>query len=357
MTPKPDTLLTPSTLAHTLPAADAEVHLRAAQPHLVSVQEKETLLRAGVSYGTLLTPEGVPTEVQTAAYRAALIRNGERVGALLASLTAEILATYSQPVLVSLARAGTPVGCAMRRLARRWGSELPHHTLSIIRGSGIDGVALQAVRRQHPHGQLIFVDGWTGKGSIYEALVGSLPADIPTRLAVLSDPAGVALHAATHDDLLLPHAALNASVCGLLSRTFVTEEGGLHAARIEEQLRGHDHTAEYLEALDTLTTPFTLEFHLPVGPRPQRPYDRVTALAATLGVTDPHLVKPSVGEATRVFLRRQPAHLMLREAEHPDTLHLQALAEAAQVPVSIHPTLPYLAAALIAAALIHPGGS
>jgi hypothetical protein len=358
MTIKADALLTPlRPLAHTLPPADVEVHLRAAQPHLVSVQEKENLLRAGVSYGTLLTPEQVPSDVQQAAYHAALIRNGERVGALLASLTAEIVATYPQPILVSLARAGTPVGCAMRRLARRWGLELPHHTLSIIRGSGIDRAALDAVQAKHPNGQLVFVDGWTGKGSISGALRGSLPADVPTRLAVLSDPAGVALHAATHDDVLLPHAALNATVCGLLSRTFVSAEGGLHAARIEEQVRELDQTAAYLEALHALTAPFAPDFHLPLGPRPQQPQDVVTALAATLGVSDPHLVKPSVGEATRVFLRREPAHLMLREAGHPDTLHLEHLAQAARVPVSVHPTLPYLAAALIAPALIHPGGS
>ncbi|THF70267.1 hypothetical protein E7T06_08125 [Deinococcus sp. Arct2-2] len=356
MTPQPDALLTTPNhpahaLAHTLPTADVQVHLRPAEPHLVSVQEKESLLRAGVSYGTLLTPEQVPSNVQLAAYHAALTRNGERVGALLASLTAEIWATYPQPILVSLARAGTPVGCAMRRLARRWGLELPHHTLSIIRGSGIDLAALDTVRGLHPHRQLVFVDGWTGKGSIFGALKDSLPADVPTRLAVLSDPAGVALHAATHDDVLLPHAALNASVCGLLSRTFVAPEGGLHAARIEEQLRGYDQTAEYLDALDALSAPFMPDFRLPLGPRPQQPQDVVTALAATLGVTDPHLVKPSVGEATRVFLRREPAHLMLREAGHPDTLHLEHLAQAARVPVSVHPTLPYLAAALI-----HPGG-
>ncbi|MFB9994562.1 cysteine protease StiP domain-containing protein [Deinococcus oregonensis] len=356
MTPKADAFLTPFTLAHTLPAADVQVQLRAAQPQLVSVQEKEDLLRSGVSYGTLLTPEEVPSGVQAAAYREALSRNGEQVGALLASLTAEILATYSRPVLVSLARAGTPVGCAMRRLARSWGLELPHHTLSIIRGSGIDRAALDAVRGLHPHGQLIFVDGWTGKGSISGALKESLPAGIPPRLAVLSDPAGVALHAATHDDLLLPHAALNATVCGLFSRTFLTPEGGLHAARIEEQLRGYDQTVEYLDALDAFTAPFAPDFHLPAGPRPQQPSEVVTALAAALGVTNPHLVKPSVGEATRVFLRRQPAHLLLREGNHPDTLHLQALAEAVRVPVTIHPTLPYLAAALIAPALIHSGG-
>ena len=337
-------------LSHTLPPADVTLHLRPAAAPLVTLAQKEARLRAGQSYGTLLMAEAVPSEVQRRAYQGALERNGERVGQLIAALTAELLREYPRPVLVSLARAGTPVGCAMRRLARRWGAALPHHSLSIIRGVGIDAVALARVRAQHPGAQLIFVDGWTGKGSIFGTLAASLPPGVPPRLAVLSDPAGVALHAATHDDLLLPHAALNATVCGLLSRTFIPQESapGLHAACTLEALRPHDRTAEYLAALDTLSGPHGPDVRLPPSPAPQRPYDAVLEIAAGLGVHEAQLVKPGVGEATRVFLRRQPARLLLRQVTHPDTLHLRALAERVDVPVSEHPDLPYLAAALIA---------
>ncbi|WP_255807915.1 cysteine protease StiP domain-containing protein [Deinococcus sp. KNUC1210] len=173
---------------------------------------------------------------------------------------------------------------------------------------------------------------------------------------MLSDPAGVALHAATRDDLLLPHAALNATVCGLLSRTFVEAPSSLpgalppvmHAARIEESLRNDDLTVPYLAALDDLSRDYTAEFTLPPAPPPAHaPAEVVLRLAADLGVNDPHLIKPSVGEATRVFLRRQPAHLMLKDAGHPDTLHLLEFAQQAGVPVSVQAALPYLAAALI----------
>ncbi|GGR07855.1 hypothetical protein GCM10008957_20690 [Deinococcus ruber] len=343
-------------LAHTLPPHDVHVHLRAAAPRLVTVAHKEALIRAGESYGTLLTPEARPSDAQTRAYHDALSRNGERVGALVAGLTAELLRVYRAPVLVSLARGGTPVGCAVRRVARRWGFDVPHHTLSIIRGLGIDAAALAEVRRLHPAAPLIFLDGWTGKGSIFQTLRASLPTDVPPRLAVLSDPAGVALHAATRDDLLLPHAVLNATVCGLLSRTFVEAPSPLsgpvppvmHAARIEEALRNDDLTESYLNALDDLSCAYTAEFTLPAAPpRARAPAEVVLRLAADLGVNDPHLIKPSVGEATRVFLRRQPAHLLLRDAGHPDTLHLLEFAQQAGVPVSVQAALPYLAAAVI----------
>ncbi|QFP77656.1 cysteine protease StiP domain-containing protein [Deinococcus sp. AJ005] len=333
---------------HTFDPADVTVHLRPATPRLVGVAEKEALLRQGVSYGTLLTPETRPSAVQMAAYHAALTRNGPRVAELIASLTGHLLQTVPQPVLVSLARAGTPVGCAMTRFSRRRGQKLSHHTLSIIRGGGIDREALRRVQHAHPGGTLVFVDGWTGKGSIWGTLVDSLPGDVPPLLAVLSDPAGVASFAGTHDDLLLPHAALNATISGLLSRTFVDAEangGGLHGVRTEDHLRPDDVTGEYLAALDAFDTGIDLPMN--PGLRPTRPYDAVLALAAGLGVQDPHLVKPGVGEATRVFLRRQPAGLLLRDAGHPDTRHLSELARAADIPVTVHPELPYLAAALI----------
>lgn len=335
------------TLKHTLPPDDVCVLLQATQPQLVSIQEKEELIRQGVSYGELLTPEQIPNAIQTEAFLAALERNGPRMAELLAELTADLLRRYSHPILISLARAGTPVGCAMKRLARRWGMDVPHYTLSIIRGSGIDLVALNKITEAHPKAQLIFVDGWTGKGSIFTTLKESLPATIPPRLAVLSDPAGVAQHAATFDDVLLPHAALNATVCGLISRTVLTKENQLHGARIEEQLSTYDLSQKYLETLDLLCEGLSRSKTLFAGRRPHQPQAKVLELAAQLGVTDPHLVKPSVGEATRVFLRRSPAHLILRDLQHPDTQHLRELALCAEVPVTVDYQLPYLAVALI----------
>lgn len=335
------------TLKHTLPPDDVCVLLQATQPRLVSIEEKEELIRQGLSYGELLTPEQVPSRIQTEAFLTALERNGQRMAELLAALTADLLRKYSHPIFVSLARAGTPVGCAMRRLARRWGVDVPHYTLSIIRGSGIDLAALNKITKAHPSAQLIFVDGWTGKGSIFTTLKESLPHYVPLRLAVLSDPAGVAQHAATFDDVLLPHAALNATVCGLLSRTVLTGKDQLHGSRIEEQLSQHDLSQKYLETLDLLCEGLSRSQVLGPGQRPKEPQAQALALAAQLGVTDPHLVKPSVGEATRVFLRRSPAHLILRDLQHPDTQHLRHLAAAAKVPVTVSHQLSYLAVALI----------
>lgn len=339
----------------TLPPEDVTVLLDEAAPRLVSLEEKERLISQGVSYGELLSAEEVPSDLQRWTFAESLERCGPRVAALLADLAAELWQHYGErAVLVSLARGGTPVGCSLRRLARRWGTDWPHYTVSIIRGVGLDSAALSQIRQAHPGQPLVFVDGWTGKGSIFSTLSRSLPPGCPPTLAVLSDPAGVAAHAATFDDLLLPHAALNATVCGLLSRTFLPPDGGegRHAVRIEEALRPFDQTGEYLAALDSLWEPFAqapAAAPRSASPRPVRPFGAVWELAQARGVTDPHRVKPSVGEATRVFLRRRPAGLWVRDRQDADVAHLLVMADEAGVDVTEVPQLPYRAAALIGA--------
>ena len=67
-------------------------------------------------------------------------------------------------------------------------------------------------------------------------------------------------------------------------------------------------------------------------------------------ITDTNLIKPGIGEATRVLLRRVPRLLMLRDANAPDVAHLKVLAAEKSVPVSVDAALPYQAISLIQSA-------
>ena len=78
-------------------------------------------------------------------------------------------------VLASLARAGTPVGILMRRWAEyAHGLDVPHYAVSIVRGRGIDRVALRHLAGHHDPSAVMFVDGWTGKGAIARELAAAL---------------------------------------------------------------------------------------------------------------------------------------------------------------------------------------
>ena len=91
-------------------------------------------------------------------------------------VTETVLAERSpRPVLVSLARAGTPVGVLMRRWAQhRHGLDLPHYAVSIVRGRGIDANALRWLAEHHDPADVVFVDGWTGKGAITRELAAAI---------------------------------------------------------------------------------------------------------------------------------------------------------------------------------------
>ncbi len=331
--------------------ADIRLLIAAAPAPRVSLAEKETRIAAGESYGQFLSAEGPPAGWQTSTFHGALTRNGPAIASALLGLAAQLEARADgRPItLVSLARAGFPVGVLLHRLLGRSGIDSAHFGLSIVRGVGLDMAALGTVLAERPAESVVFVDGWTGKGSILGTLRHSLKGQgqsghaVPPVLAALYDPAGVADLAGSHDDLLLPHAALNATVSGLISRTFLA--GDTHAAEYLDELAGHDLSDAYLDALDVLCSGAT-----PLPPptsRPQKPADLALEIARTYGCTDPHRAKPGIGEATRVFLRRRPAALVVR-ASTPDTAHLVALARAAQMPVHTEPALPYAAMSLIA---------
>ena len=341
--------------------SDIRLLIGAAPAPTVSLGEKEARIAAGESYGHFLTPEAAPTDLQTDTYHSALARNGPAIASASLGLAAQLetRAAGGQVTLVSLARAGFPVGTVLHRLLKRRGLDSAHFGVSIVRGVGLDVRALELIVGERPASSITFIDGWTGKGSILDTLRTSLTehAVRPT-FAALYDPAGVADVAGSHDDLLLPHAALNATVSGLLSRSFLVGESHSaqghaaqlhaappHAAQYLAHLEAHDLSNEYVDALDALCA-HAAPLPAPVA-RQHNPAALALEIAQQYGCTDPHRAKPGIGEATRVFLRRRPAALIIR-ASTPDTLHLETLARVGGIPVHTEARLPYVAMSLIA---------
>jgi len=55
----------------------------------------------------------------------------------------------------------------------------------------------------------------------------------------------------------------------------------------------------------------------------------VDKVRAEYGIASVNLVKPGVGETTRVLLRRVPWRVLVRQADAPEHAHIRLLAEAA----------------------------
>jgi hypothetical protein len=72
---------------------------------------------------------------------------------------------------------------------------------------------------------------------------------------------------------------------------------------------------------------------------------------ADYDIDNVNFIKPGIGEATRVLLRRKARLLILRDPNVVDVAHLRVLAEQNSVPIIIQPNLPYQAVSLIGSAL------
>jgi hypothetical protein len=273
-------------------------------------------------------------------------------------------------VVVSLARAGTPVGVVVRRLLEKvMGRQAVHYSVSIARDRGIDAVALAHIVRHHAPAAIVFVDGWTGKGVIARELAQSVAAFNQARgtaidggLYVLSDLAGAATAAASIGaaaDYLIPSSILNATVSGLVSRTVVGRADELHGCVYYAEFAPHDHSRRFVDALEQAAHQQAAGQYPQCAPAAP---DRAAAAAQTsraclqrlqqqYDVADVNLVKPGIGEATRVLLRRVPRLLLLRDRSAADVCHLTVLAQEKNVPVMIDPALPYQAVSLIRSAL------
>ena len=334
---------------------------------LVDVADKEALIQSGKRhYSEMLSPERLPSNRYLQVFDEACRANGERMARDCVHLAALIAGRREGPVtVVSLARGGTPVGVVLKRLLERvHGRATVHYSVSIVRDRGIDANALRHILAQgHAPASIVFVDGWTGKGVIARELASSIErfnrahgAGIDGGLHVLSDLAGAASVAASCEDYLIPSSILNATVSGLVSRSVVNAAigpGDFHGCVLYEAFAPHDRSRAFVDELERLALAYTYTgAPEPVDTRAAAARSRayIEAAMRRYGITDVNLVKPGIGEATRVLLRRVPRLLLLREALHPATAHLRLLAEEKQVPVEIDAALPYQAVSLIRSA-------
>lgn len=323
----------------------------------MGTREREERIQSGVHYSEMLPIEYVPSSAYMAAYQDALNRYAGMTADAVASVAEAIWNDKGRDVvLVSLARAGTSIGVLIKRyLAFRHGVSVEHDAISIIRGRGIDHNAMDYILHRHPPERIQFVDGWTGKGAIQNELNLAMKRypGVDPGLAVLSDPGCLSGKCGTHDDFLIASSCLNSTVSGLLSRTFYRKDiigpDEFHGAAFYSELMEQDLTYSFI---DTVAGHFP-EKHCRRETEKtfsQSAGEEVAAICARFGIRDYNLVKPGIGEATRVLLRRMPWKILVRSLDDGEHLgHLYQLAREKDVPLETYPLEHYRACGLIRA--------
>ncbi|NJN47836.1 MAG: cysteine protease StiP family protein [Candidatus Competibacteraceae bacterium] len=337
--------------------------LKPIHPPHIPVAEKERLIQSGQRhYSEMITHESPVSPVYGDLFSHLTKRYKARLAQDVLNLAERIRCSRPEPVtLVSLARAGTPIGALVQRALRRLAVDSRHYSISIIRDRGIDERALAYIlhQAQRPAEGVVFIDGWTAKGVITQELKKSIAAwnarhnpQLDDTLHVIADLGGVADVAATHDDYVIPSGILGATVSGLVSRSILNEQilpGDFHGCVVYEHLRSHDRSQWFLETVDALLadcSPQPLP-DLCKATRRVRIFDYLAKIQREYGITNVNYIKPGVLEASRVMLRRVPGLLLLRDQDNHDITHLQLLAEEKDVAVHYDADMPFNATALI----------
>jgi hypothetical protein len=200
----------------------------------------------------------------------------------------------------------------------------------------------------------MFVDGWTGKGAITRELTAAVAevnqawwpggGGFSAELAVLADPGSCVPTYGTREDFLIPSACLNATVSGLVSRTVLNADligpDEYHGAKFYAELADADVSLHFIDAITEhfAAVAAAVARDWPVlRDSDRRPtwagWQSVRRLSEEYGIGDENLVKPGVGETTRVLLRRVPWKILIRAEDAGRLHHVLLLARQRGVPV------------------------
>lgn len=329
-------------------------------------EREEAIQQGGSHYSESLPIEYQPSDDYKQLFISALDDNAPRLAEATATVAELIRQRRKNPVLVSLARAGVPIGILIKRyLKQAHNVEAPHYAVSIVRGKGIDEQALNYLAKNYDPADIIFVDGWTGKGAIVRELREAVRAYgektgifFADDLAVLADPGKCVDIYGTREDYLIPSACLNSTVSGLISRTVLREDlilpGDYHGAKFYEELtdfdlsetflmRIGDHFAAAASKVEELLAKHAAAY----TPADFSGWAAVEEISEEYGIHNVNLVKPGVGETTRVLLRRVPWKILIHPHRADELRHVRLLAQQRGVELEQVLDLPYSCIGLI----------
>lgn len=326
-------------------------------------EEREEVMQNGGHYSEMLPIEYFPTDEYMNIFYNTLEDTKEKVARAVAVVAEQIYREKgNDTVIVSLARAGTPMGVLIKRYLKfKYDKNFPHYSISIIRGKGIDENALKYILNHHKAEGIQFVDGWTGKGAINKVLNESTMdfsnkngIKISSKLAVLADPAHCVEMYGTREDFLIPSACLNSTVSGLVSRTVLRDDiigkYDFHGAKYYREWMDKDLSNIFI---DTITKCFkNIEIDKEdIDKLDKHIYDKgikeVNEIKEKYNISNINLIKPGIGETTRVLLRRVPWKILVNDVENSNLKHILVLAKDKNVPIEVYKNMSYSCCGLI----------
>jgi len=340
--------------------------LKPIKAKLQDIENKEWLIQSGqMHYSQFLNPEFAPSDDYMSLFFMLVRKYKIRLAAEAYSIAERLCAEKSGSItLVSLARAGTPIGVLVARIIRHFfRRDCVHFSLSIIRDKGLDFVAMDYVRAQGVSDKSIaFIDGWTAKGVISRELCNSVKlynrrtgSEVSDALYVIADLSGSAQFAATEDDYAIPSSVLNSTVSGLVSRSILDDQIGskdFHGCVVYSELAHADRSVWFVdqifaEVLKVERSAGAVKANSQINVVRNNRLEFLRSVSRIYAVSDPNRIKPGVAEATRAMLRRVPDVLLLNPEKLNDVAHLLHIAERKGIEIRELREMPFAACTIV----------
>lgn len=327
------------------------------------IHNKEKLIQSGQShYSEMITFEKPPSEKYKNIFKQSLSQYEKRFSQDVVNLAHKILIDYKDEkeiTLVSLARAGTPIGVLLKRyLSFISDKKITHYCVSIIRDIGLDNNAIKFILNKHSDSSVVFIDGWTGKGVIGNQLKVSinqlndeLNTNISSNLYVVLDISGTAYYGASHYDYLIPSAIFNSTISGLVSRTIFNKnylgKNDFHGYVFYEHLKNEDISVWFIEHLLSIMIKLKPTEKETVNNLFEKSQNTIEWFMKENEISNINFVKPGVGESTRVLLRRIPDKIYVKNVKEQSVQHLLHLAKEKDILIIEKNDLIYNSVAII----------
>lgn len=299
----------------------------------MTAEQREEQKKKGVPYYAMIPTEEPIKEEYNKLFLELLNKSANSLAKSIGIMADSIFNEKGEDtVIVSLVRAGTPFGILARDyIELKYGVSVPHYSISIIRKKGIDENSLIYILGRHPKAKIQFVDSWTGKGSITNELKKSIEdfnkkyeTNIDCKLAVVADPARISRICGTREDVIIPNCCLNSTVCGLVSRSYynddILSENDFHGAIEYWHLIEQDYSRCFIEKIrkEFLTIKTEARYHNveDYGIR------TIRKISNEFNISDEDKIKLSIGETSRMLLRKKPKLLLIKNFDNPDLAHI-----------------------------------
>lgn len=324
----------------------------------LSDKEREALKEKGVPYYSMMPKEKAVDKVYNELFLELLSFSSKDIAHQIGVMAESIYAEKKEDtILVSLVRAGTPFGILIKNYIKfKYNIDVPHYSISIIRKKGIDENAIIYILGKHPNAKIQFIDSWTGKGSITQELKKSIDSfnkkydcNIDSSLAVLADPAKISRICGTREDVIIPNCCLNSTVAGLISRSYVNDSHingfDFHGAIKYEYLIKDDYSRLFLDKIRD-------EFKN-INPKPSyfniENYGEyvIKQISKEFNIADEDRIKLSIGEASRMLLRKEPEILLIKNVDNPSLKHVIRMANDKKIKIIQYDKFDYECIAII----------